>query len=382
MSNNDTQSFAELYENSLKKLEEGTVVEGTIVDIVGDDIFVDLGYKADGVIPREEFTYGDEKPADKYKVGDTISAYILKMNNGQGNILLSTKRLEVKKLREEFENSVKEDKPVEAKVVDVVNGGVIAETGSVKIFVPQTQLAKRVEAPTDLVEYRGKNLALKIIEYNPEKRKIVGSERRLVQEERREKEEKVWNSIVEGQVINGTVKQLTDYGAFVDIGGVDGLLHISEISWKQIRHPSEVLREGQEIEVIVLKADKETKKISLGYRKAEDNPWANVKYQVGDIVTGKVVSLKPFGAFVELPDGLEALVHISNITMKRIQKPQDALEMGQEVTAKVVEIDLDKKRIELSIRELEGAAVEGEANSEEVKEEATVASEENNTVEE
>ena len=379
MSNNDTQDFAELYENSLKKLEEGTVVEGTIVDIVGDDIFVDLGYKADGVIPREEFTYGDEKPADKYKVGDTISAYILKMNNGQGNILLSTKRLEVKKLREEFENSVKEDKPVEAKVVDVVNGGVIAETGSVKIFVPQTQLAKRVEAPTDLVEYRGKNLALKIIEYNPEKRKIVGSERRLVQEERREKEEKVWNSIVEGQVINGTVKQLTDYGAFVDIGGVDGLLHISEISWKQIKHPSEVLKVGQEIEVTVLKADKETKKISLGYRKPEDNPWANVKYQVGDIVTGTVVSMKPFGAFVELPDGLEALVHISNITMRRIAKPQDALEMGEEVTAKVVEVDLDKKRIELSIRELEGTTADG---SEETVEEVAAEVSENEEVNE
>lgn len=368
MSNNDTQNFAELYENSLKKLEEGTVVEGTIVDIVGEDIFVDLGYKADGIIPREEFTYGDEKPADKYKVGDKITAYILRMNNGQGNVLLSTKRLEVKKLREDFENSVKEDKPVEAKVVDVVNGGVIAETGSVKIFVPQTQLAKRIEAPTDLVEYRGKNLSLKIIEYNPEKRKIVGSERKLVQEERKQKEDAVWGSIAEGQVIKGTVKQLTDYGAFVDIGGVDGLLHISEISWKQIKHPSEVLKVGQEIEVTVLKADKETKKISLGYRKAEDNPWANVKYQVGDVVTGKVVSMKPFGAFVELEDGLEALVHISNITMRRIDKPQDALEMGQEVTAKVVEVDLEKKRIELSIRELEGAAVE---EAEEVAPEAT-----------
>lgn len=368
MSKNDTQDFAELYENSLKKLEEGTVVEGTIVDIVGEDIFVDLGYKADGIIPREEFTYGDEKPADKYKVGDKITAYILRMNNGQGNVLLSTKRLEVKKLREDFENSVKEDKPVEAKVVDVVNGGVIAETGSVKIFVPQTQLAKRIEAPTDLVEYRGKNVSLKIIEYNPEKRKIVGSERKLVQEERRQKEDAVWGSIAEGQVIKGTVKQLTDYGAFVDIGGVDGLLHISEISWKQIKHPSEVLKVGQEIEVTVLKADKETKKISLGYRKAEDNPWANVKYQVGDLVTGKVVSMKPFGAFVELEDGLEALVHISNITMRRIDKPQDALEMGQEVTAKVVEVDLEKKRIELSIRELEGAAVE---EAEEVAPEAT-----------
>ena len=355
MSNNEGQNFAELYENSLKKLEEGTVVEGTIVDIVGDDIFVDLGYKADGIIPRDEFTYGDEKPADKYKVGDKITAYILRMNNGQGNILLSTKRLETKKLREEFENNVKEDKPVTAKVTDVVNGGVIAECGNIKIFVPQTQLAKRV---TDLVEYRGKTVALKVIEYNPEKRKIVGSERKLANEERQKQVEKTWSEIEEGKVIKGTVKQLTDYGAFVDIGGVDGLLHISEISWKPIKNPSEVLRVGQEIEVSILKADKEAKKISLGYRKPEDNPWANVKYQVGDVVTGKVVSMKPFGAFVELEDGLEALVHISNITMRRISKPQDVLELGQEVTAKVVEVDLDKKRIELSIRELEGASTE------------------------
>lgn len=361
MSNNEGQNFAELYESSLKRLEEGTVVEGTIVDIVGDDIFVDLGYKADGVIPRDEFTYGDEKPTDKYKVGDKITAYILRMNNGQGNILLSTKRLETKKLREEFENNVKEDKPINAKVTEVVNGGVIAECGNIKIFVPQTQLAKKV---TDLVEYKGKCVALKVIEYNPEKRKIVGSERKLANEERQKQVEKTWSEIEEGKVIKGTVKQLTDYGAFVDIGGVDGLLHISEISWKPIKHPSEVLRVGQEIEVTVLKVDKENKKISLGYRKPEDNPWANVKYQVGDVVTGTVVSMKPFGAFVELEDGLEALVHISNITVRRISKPQDALKLGQEVTAKVVEVDLDKKRIELSIRELEGTSTE---DPEEVK---------------
>ncbi len=361
MSNNEGQNFAELYESSLKRLEEGTVVEGTIVDIVGDDIFVDLGYKADGVIPRDEFTYGDEKPTDKYKVGDKITAYILRMNNGQGNILLSTKRLETKKLREEFENNVKEDKPINAKVIEVVNGGVIAECGNIKIFVPQTQLAKKV---TDLVEYKGKCVALKVIEYNPEKRKIVGSERKLANEERQKQVEKTWSEIEEGKVIKGTVKQLTDYGAFVDIGGVDGLLHISEISWKPIKHPSEVLRVGQEIEVTVLKVDKENKKISLGYRKPEDNPWANVKYQVGDVVTGTVVSMKPFGAFVELEDGLEALVHISNITVRRISKPQDALKLGQEVTAKVVEVDLDKKRIELSIRELEGTSTE---DPEEVK---------------
>ena len=350
MAKNEEQNFAELYENSLKKLEEGTTVKGTIVDIVGDEIFVDLGYKADGIIPRDEFSYGDEKPSDKYKVGDEIEAYILKMNDGRGNVLLSAKRLQTKQLREEFENNVKAEKPVTAKVTNVVNGGVIAETVVIKIFVPQTQLAKKV---TDLAEYRGKTVALKVIEYNPEKRKIVGSERQLVKEAREKASNEIWNDIEVGKEYKGTVKQLNDYGAFVDIGGVDGLLHISEITWKPIKHPSEVLKVGQEINVRVLSFDKENKKISLGYRKAEDNPWLNVKYQVGDIVEAEVVSMKPFGAFVALDNGLEGLVHISNITHKRISKPQDVLELGQVVKAKVVEIDLDKKRIELSIRELE-----------------------------
>ena len=367
MANNEEQNFAELYESSLKKLEEGTIVEGTVVDIVGDDIFVDLGYKADGIIPKDEFSYNDETPSSKYKAGDSITAYILKMNNGQGNILLSTKRLQRKKLQEEFAEAVKADKAIEAKVTDVVKGGVIAENGAIKIFVPQGQLATRVE---NLDEYRGKNIVLKIIEYKPEKRKIVGSEKKVVYELRDLKQAQTWANIAEGQVIKGVVRQLTDYGAFVDIGGVDGLLHISEMSWKIIKHPSEVLKVGQEIEVRVLSVDKEAKKISLGYRKPEDNPWANVTLQVGDVVEGKVSSMKPFGAFVEMDNGLEGLVHISNITNKRISKPQDVLELGQVVTAKVQEIDLDKKRIELSIRELEGMAEPKEEVKEVKKEDA------------
>ena len=353
MAKNEEQNFAELYENSLKSLEEGTIVEGVVVDIVGDEIFVDLGYKADGIVPREEFSYSEEVPSEKYKAGDKIQVYILKMNNGKGNVLLSTKRLQTKKLREEFEENVKAEKPVTVKVTGVVNGGVTAETAGIKVFIPQSQLGKKVN---DLNEYRGKTIEVKIIEYNPEKRKIVGSERKLVAEAREKAMKEVWSTIEVGKEIEGTVRQLSDYGAFVDIGGVDGLLHISEISWKQIKHPSEVLKVGDKITVRVLACDAETKKISLGYKKAEDNPWLNVGCEVGDVVEAKVVSMKPFGAFVELPSGLEGLVHISNITHTRIAKPQDVLEMGQMVNAKVVEIDLDKKRIELSIRELEEAA--------------------------
>ena len=351
MANNDEQSFAELYENSLKSLEEGTTIEGTVVEVVGDEVFVDLGYKADGVIPKEEFSYDeDEHPSKVLKKGDKIEVYILRMNNGKGNVLLSRKRLQTKKLREEFEARVKLDEAIKAKVTNVVNGGVTAEVAGIRIFVPASQLGKKVE---NLDEYRGKTIEVKIIEYNPEKKKIVGSERVLVKAAKEQAEKEVWAKISEGAELEGTVRELKDYGAFIDLGGIDGLLHISEISWKQIKHPSEVLKVGEKIKVKVLSADPATKKIALGYRKAEDNPWLNVPYQVGDVVTAKVVSMKPFGAFVELSNGLEGLVHISNITHARIAKPQDVLQLGQEVTAKVVEIDLDKKRIELSIREME-----------------------------
>ena len=358
MANIEEQNFAELYENSLKSLEEGTIVEGIVVDVVGDEIFVDLGYKADGIVPKDEFSYSDEIPSEKFKAGDKIEAYILKMNNGKGNVLLSTKRLQTKKLREEFEENVKAEKPITVKVTGVVNGGVTADVAGIKVFIPQSQLGKKV---TDLNEYRNKTIDVKIIEYNPEKRKVVGSERKLVAEAREKAMQEVWGNIEVGKEIEGSVRQLSDYGAFVDIGGVDGLLHISEISWKQIKHPSEVLKVGDKITVKVLSFDKETRKIALGYRKAEENPWLNVGYEVGDVVEAKVVSMKPFGAFVELSNGLEGLVHISNITHTRIAKPQDVLEMGQMVNAKVVEIDLDKKRIELSIRELEEAPAQEEA---------------------
>jgi len=363
---NEEKSFEELYENSLKNLEEGTTISGTVVDIIGNEIFVDLGYKADGVIPHEEFSYNeDENPSDKYKKGDTIEAYILKMNDGKGNVLLSTKRLQTKKLREEFEEDVKHEKTFKVKVSNVVNGGVTANYAGLRIFIPASQLGKKVE---NLDEYRGKTLEIKIIEYNPEKRKIVGSERVVLKAIRDQKEAEVWSKAVEGAKLKGTVSRLADYGAFVDLGGIDGLLHVSEISWKQIKNPKEVLKVGDELETTVLSVDKENKKIALTLKNPEENPWLNVGVEVGDVLDVKVVSLKPFGAFVELPNGLEGLVHISNITHTRIAKPQDVLEIGQEVKAKVVEIDLDKKRIELSIREMEERMPETENTGDVVNE--------------
>jgi 4-hydroxy-3-methylbut-2-enyl diphosphate reductase len=216
MANNDEQNFAELYENSLKSLEEGTQVTGTVVDIVGNEIFVDLGYKADGVVPKEEFSYNeDDKPSDTYKKGDKIDVYILKMNDGKGNVLLSTKRLQAKKIREQFAARVKLEEPITCKVKDVVNGGVTADCGGIRIFIPQSQLGKKVE---NLDEYRGKTIEVRIIEYNPEKKKIIGSERVLVKAAREQAEKDVWAKAVVGAELEGTVRELKEYGAFIDLG--------------------------------------------------------------------------------------------------------------------------------------------------------------------
>ena len=362
MANNE--NFAELYENSLKKLEEGTIVDGTVVDIVGDDIFVDLGYKADGIIPRDEFSYSDEIPSSKYKVGDAITAYILKMNNGQGNILLSTKRLQRKKLQEDFEAAVKADKAIEAKVTDVVKGGVIAENGATKIFIPQGQLAERVE---DLNECRGKNLVIKVIEYNPEKRKIVGSERKVVKELRDLKQAQTWATIEEGKTLRGTVRQLTDYGAFVDIGGVDGLLHISEMSWGRVESPKKVFNVGDNVRVFIKEIN--DTKIALSMKFPAENPWngAAEKFAVGNVVKGVVARMTDFGAFVELAPGVDALLHVSQISKDHVEKPSDALKVGQEVEAKVVDFNEADKKISLSIKALFAAEEPAEEAVEEVE---------------
>lgn len=349
----EEMSFAEMFEQSLKTINNGDIVTGTVVAIAPNEIHLDLGTKSDGYIPVSELT--DDANADinsLVKVGDEIEAFVVRVNDVEGTVMLSKKKVDsikgFKKIQEAFENGEIQS----GKVVDAIKGGVIVLVDGTRVFVPASLAAERYTA--DLKTLVGNDVQLKIIEVNPQRRRVTGSIKAVLEEQRKAKAAAIWETIEEGKEYTGTVKSLTSYGAFVDIGGVDGMIHISELSWGRIKHPSEVVSVGDTVNVYILKADKETKKISLGYKKAEDNPW-NIfvsKYKIGDVVNCKIVKLMPFGAFAEILPGIDGLIHISQIANKRIAKPEDALTVGQEVEAKLVEIDGENHKINLSIRAL------------------------------
>lgn len=382
-------NFADAFEKSMVTLRDGDVVTGKVIGFNSDEIFVDLGYKSDGIIPIEEYTdEPDFKIENEVKVGDKIEVYVKKVNDGEGNVLLSKKHLDSIKSWDEIIKAYEDKTPVRAIVVEVVNGGVIASAKGVRIFVPASQISDRFVK--ELNEFLKKPINVRIIEYNEKKRKLVGSARVIIEEEKASKSKKFWDEVEVGKIYNGVVKSLTDFGVFVDIGGVDGLIHISELSWSRIKHPSEVVKVGDNVQVSILEVNKEKGKISLGYRKTEDNPWfkASEKYKVGDVLSVKVLRFAPFGAFVELEQGIDGLVHISQISSKRIAKPEDVLTVGMTVDAKILEFDLENKKISLSIKEVkpidpvseekdaadstQSANAEGEQEQSEHKEEMTV----------
>lgn len=346
-------SFKEAFENSLVSLQTGEIVKGKIIGFNNAEVYVDMGYKSDGIIPIEEFTDDpDFDPEKSLKIGEEIEVFIIRVNDGEGNVLLSKKKVDsirnIDKLEEAYANKT----PVRVKVLEAVSGGLVATSGGVRIFIPASQVGERFVK--DLGEYVKQTINVRIIEYNKQKKKFVGSQRALLLEERSRLEAEFWSGIEAGKRYTGTVKSVTDFGIFVDIGGVDGLVHISELSWGKVKHPSEVAKEGDMLEVTVLEFDREKKRISLGYRKPEDNPWfkATEKYKEGDVVKGKVVRLVPFGAFVELEEGIDGLVHISQISNSRIARPGDVLEIGQQIEAKLIEVNIEAKKISLSIKEL------------------------------
>lgn len=346
-------SFADAFEKSMVTLRDGDVVTGKVIGYNNKEIFVDLGYKSDGIIPIEEYTdEPDFKIADEVKVGDEIEVYVKKVNDGEGNVLLSKKYLDALKAWDDIEKAYENKTPVRAIVIEVVNGGVMASAKGVRIFVPASQISDKYVK--DLNEFLKKPINVRIIEFNEKKRKLVGSARVILEEEKEKKLKEFWANVEVGKIYNGVVKSLTDFGAFVDIGGVDGLIHKSELSWSRIKHPSEVLKVGDNVQVTILDLDKEKGKISLGYRKTEDNPWykAAQKYNVGDVVKVKVVRFASFGAFVELEEGIDGLVHISQISTKRLAKPEDVLTAGMMVDAKIIEFDKENKKISLSIKEV------------------------------
>lgn len=336
----------------MKDISLHDIVTGTVVKINNDEVLVDIGGKSEGIIPLKELSVQKNPNIDEIvKVGDEIQVMVIKLENNEGNMLLSKKKVDQELAMEKLEKAYEDGEVLEAKVVDVVKGGVIVDIGA-RGFVPASQLdTKYVE---DIKSFVGQTLSFKIIEFKPEDRKIILSRRVLLEAEEKAKKEQLWAEIAEGQTRKGTVQRLANFGAFIDLGGVDGLLHISEMGWGRVKHPGDVVKVGEEVEVYILAVDREKNKISLGLKQLIANPWdsAAEKYAVGNTVTGKVVRLAPFGAFVELEDGVDGLVHISQIAWERVEKVEDALRVGQEVSAKVLELDLENKRISLSIKEL------------------------------
>ena len=346
-------NFKDAFESSLVTLQSGEIVKGRIIGFNNAEIFVDLGYKSDGIIAVSEYSDDpDFKPEAHLKAGDEIEVYIVRVNDGEGTVQLSKKKVDAMRSIDSVEEAFENKTPITAKVIEVTNGGLIASAKGVRIFIPASQISDRYVK--DLGEYLRQTVTLRIVEFNKQKRKIVGSSKVILAEQRERSGNEFWGNVEVGKKYEGVVKSLMDFGAFVDIGGVDGLVHVSELSWNKVKHPSEVLKIGDIIDVTVLEFDKDKKRISLGYKKSEDNPWlkAAEKYKVGEIVKGKVVRLVPFGAFVELEKGIDGLVHISQISNVRIAKPGDVLTIGQDVEARIVEFNLDAKKISLSIKDV------------------------------
>jgi 4-hydroxy-3-methylbut-2-enyl diphosphate reductase len=360
------ETFAELLEQSLKTLNNGDKVTGTVMAIGSTEVEVDLGTKHTAYIPLDEFsTDPSVKPEDCVKVGDQVEAVVVHVNDSEGVIRLSKKRLEAGKAWEEIEAAVDSKEVMEGLVTEENKGGIVASVKGVRVFVPASQTG--IPKGGDLGELVKKTVKLRITEVNRARRRVVGSIRSVASEQRKAAQEKIWSEIAVGNHYHGVVKSLTSYGAFVDIGGVDGMVHVSELSWNRIKNPSEVVKVGDEIDVFVIALDPEKKKISLGYKTEETNPWVlfTKQFQVGDVTKVKIVKLMTFGAFAEIIPGVDGLIHISQIADRRIGKPEDVLSEGQEVDVKIIDIDQEHKRISLSIRALlNGQSEEAPADGE------------------
>ena len=360
------ESFAEMLEKSIKTLNTGEKVTGVVTGITPTEIYVDLGTKHAGYIPVSELTDDPTvKVEDIVKVGDEIETYVMRVNDQEGVVTLSKKRLDTVKSWDDIEQAKEDHTVVEGVVTEENKGGVVVSVKGVRVFVPASQTGlPRDAAMTELVK---QHVRLRITEVNRARRRVVGSIRAVAAEERAAKAAEVWENIEDGKRYTGTVKSLTSYGAFVDIGGVDGMVHISELSWSRIKHPSEVVKVGDTVEVYVISADKEKKKISLGMKDRTEDPWAKFTstYDVGSVANVKVVKLMTFGAFAEIVPGVDGLIHISQIADHRIDKPGDVLSEGQMVDVKITDIDFENKKVSLSIRALlEDAKNEGEGAEE------------------
>ncbi len=352
--NDSADSFAEAFEKTLVRIRNGQVLTGTVVQVTESEVCVNIGYKSDGFIPRNEFSSDpDVNPMDVVKVGDSIEVEVTKVNDGEGNVLLSRKSVESKKLWEELlADAETEGKVFDAVGKEVVKGGLIASINGVRAFVPASHVStKYVENLSDFV---GQPMKLSVIEVDKSRKRIVASQKNVLLAEMEAEKKQKWSALEVGSKLSGVVRRLTDFGAFVDIGGIDGLVHVTDVAWGRVKHPSDVLKIGQQVEVVVLNVDVEKERVSLGYKQLQPKPWtmAGEKYPVGSIVEGKVVRIVPFGAFVALEPTIDGLIHISQISVRRIAKVEDEINVGDVVRCKVLDVNPEAKRISLSRKEV------------------------------
>ena len=348
-----SEDFAAMLEESFKTLNTGDKVTGTVLKITPNEVHVDLGVKHAAYIPTHELSDDPSFNAEEsIHVGDDIEAVVVRVNDAEGTIVLSKKRVDQMKGWESIEDAKENKTIIEGKVNEENKGGVVANAFGIRVFIPASQTGIPKGQP--LSQLVGQTARFRITEINRQRKRVVGSIRAVQQEERRAAAEKVWSEIEVGNEYTGTVKSLTSYGAFVDIGGVDGMIHISELSWGRIKHPSEVVNVGDTVNVYVIGLDRENKKISLGYKRPEDNPWNvfTANYEVGDTATVRILKFMPFGAFAQIIPGVDGLIHISQIANRRIEKPEDVLSKDEEVEAKIIDIDPEKQKVSLSIRAL------------------------------
>ena len=376
----DEMDFSAALEASLSNMSTDQKVKGVVMGITPTEIQVDIGRKHAGFVPMDEYSADPNADAAKeLKVGDEIDLIIMKTNDAEGTVMLSKKRFDAQKAWVDIIDAEEDGRILEGTVTEVIKGGVLVVSNGVRVFIPASLATERRDEP--LEELLKKTVKFRIIEVNKQRRRAVGSIRSVLKDEKKEAAEAFWAQAEVGQKYTGVVKSMTNYGAFVDIGGVDGMVHISEMSWKRIKNPSEVFSIGQEVDVYIKALDAENRKISLGYRKDEDNPWEILRknYPEGTVIEAEIVGMTTFGAFARVIPGIDGLIHISQIADRHISKPQDVLKVGEKVTCKITAIDFDKKRVSLSIRALiekdedeaaEDAPAEAEAQEAPAAEEA------------
>lgn len=338
-------------------------MEGKIIDVKPDEAVLDIGYKSDGILTKNEYT--NESGVDLttvLHVGDTMEVKVLKLNDGEGQVLLTYKRLAADRGNKRIEEAFNSQEVLTAKVAQVLDGGLSVIVDEIRIFIPASLVSDVYEK--DLSKYAGQEIEFVISEYNPKRRRYIGDRKQLIVAKKAEMQKELFEKIKEGDIVKGTVKNVTDFGAFIDLGGVDGLLHISEMSWGRVENPKKVFKVGDEVEVLIKEIA--GSKIALSLKFEDANPWKNAaeKYAVGNVVTGKVARMTDFGAFVELESGVDALLHVSQISKEHVEKPADVLKIGQEVTAKVVDFNEEGRKISLSIKALLAPEPKEEAKDE------------------